>query len=146
MTHAELKCMTFRMTLYSSLQDSRSLSSQLSRESQERQRRDSANSTSSQDSQHKIPRTSTFSSSLPLLYHKGSRDGSVGSAFNCEPMCCRFESGFGAEYVGFTPSALRLGNQRPWYVQPCLCDWTYKRSHATYRKEKGIVHQWLVSS
>ena len=23
---------------------------------------------------------------------RGSRDGSVGSAFDCEPMCCRFES------------------------------------------------------
>ena len=44
-----------------------------------------------------------------------------------------------AEHFGFPPSAPRLGNQRPWYVQPCLCDWTYKRARATYRKEKGIV-------
>ena len=21
---------------------------------------------------------------------------------------------------------VRLGNQRPWYVQPCLCDWVIK--------------------
>ena len=44
------------------------------------------------------------------------------------------------------PSAPRLGNQRPWYVQPRLCDWAYKRSRATYRKEKGIVSRWSVSS
>ena len=36
--------------------------------------------------------------------------------------------------------------KRPWYVQPCLCDWAYKRSRATYRKEKGIVSRWSVSS
>ena len=51
----------------------------------------------------------------------------------------------GAEHFGFPPSAPRLGNQRPWYVQPCLCDWAYKRSHAT-QKEKGIVSRWSVSS
>ena len=32
------------------------------------------------------------------------------------------------------------------YVQPRLCDWAYKRSRATYRKEKGIVSRWSVSS
>ena len=52
----------------------------------------------------------------------------------------------GAEHFGFPPSAPRLGNQRPWYVQPCLCDWAYKRSRATYQKEKGIVSRCLVSS
>ena len=52
----------------------------------------------------------------------------------------------GTEHFGFPPSAPRLGNQRPWYVQPHLCDWTYKRSRATYRKEKGIVSRWSVSS
>ena len=45
----------------------------------------------------------------------------------------------GTEHFGFPPSAPRLGNKRPWYVQPRLCDWAYKRSRATYRKEKGIV-------
>ena len=43
----------------------------------------------------------------------------------------------GTEHFGFPPSAPRLGNQRPWYIQPRLCDWAYKRSCATYRKEKG---------
>ena len=49
-------------------------------------------------------------------------------------------------HFDFPPSALRLGNQRPWYVQPCLSDWAYTRSHATYWKEKGIVSLWSVSS
>ena len=49
-------------------------------------------------------------------------------------------------FFDFPPSAPRLGNQRPWYVQPRLCDWAYKRSRATYRKEKGIVSRWSVSS
>ena len=31
----------------------------------------------------------------------------------------------GTEHFGFPPSAPRLGNQRPWYVQPRLCDWAY---------------------
>ena len=44
----------------------------------------------------------------------------------------------GTEHFGFLPSAPRLGNQRPWYVQPRLCDWAYKRSRATCRKEKGL--------
>ena len=52
----------------------------------------------------------------------------------------------GTEHFGFLPSAPRLGNQRPWYVQPRLCDWAYKRSRATYRNEKGIVSRWSVSS
>ena len=52
----------------------------------------------------------------------------------------------GTEHFGFPPSAPRLGNQRPWYIQPRLCDWAYKRSRATYRKEKGIVSRWSVSS
>ena len=30
--------------------------------------------------------------------------------------------------------------------EPGLCDWAYKRSRATYRKEKGIVSRWSVSS
>ena len=38
----------------------------------------------------------------------------------------------GTEHFSFPPSAPRLGNQRPWYVQPRLCDWAYKRSRATY--------------
>ena len=48
--------------------------------------------------------------------------------------------------ISVPPSAPRLGNQRPWYVQPCLCDWAYKRSRATYRKENGIVSRWSGSS
>ena len=52
----------------------------------------------------------------------------------------------GTEHFGFPPSAPRLGNQRPWYVQPRLCDWAYRRSRATYRNEKGIVSRWSVSS
>ena len=43
-------------------------------------------------------------------------------------------------------SSMRLGYQRPCYVQPRLCDWAYTRSRATYRKEKGIVSRWSVSS
>ena len=31
------------------------------------------------------------------------------------------------------------GNQRPWYVQPCLCDWAYKRSCVTYGERNEIV-------
>ena len=46
-----------------------------------------------------------------------SRDGSVGSAFHCEPMCL---SPRAAEHFGFPRSAPRLGNQRPWYVQPSM--------------------------
>ena len=42
------------------------------------------------------------------------------------------------EHFGFPPSAPQLGNQRSWYVQPCLCDWAYKRSRATYQKEKEL--------
>ena len=82
----------------------------------------------------------------------GSRDGSVGSVFDCEPMCCWFESSRGFLVSSFRnisvppPRAPRLGNQWPWYVQLCLCDWAYKRSCATYRKEKGIVSRWSVSS
>ena len=34
----------------------------------------------------------------------------------------------------------------PWYVQPCLCNWAYKRCRATYQKDKGMAPQWLVSS
>ena len=30
--------------------------------------------------------------------------------------------------------------------EPRLCDWAYKRSRATYQKEKGIVSRWSVSS
>ena len=53
----------------------------------------------------------------------GSRGGSVGSAFDCEPMCCRGPSPRRAEHFGFPPGAPRLGNQRPWYV--------YSRVYAT---------------
>ena len=28
----------------------------------------------------------------------------------------------GAEHFSFPPTARRLGNQRPWYVQPRLCE------------------------
>ena len=51
-------------------------------------------------------------------------------------------------YLWSPTSELHCGtyNQRPWYVQPRLCDWAYKRSRATYRKEKGIVSRWSVSS
>ena len=49
--------------------------------------------------------------------------------------CVVASSPRGAEHFGFPPSAPRLGNQRPWYVQPCLYDWACKRSRATYRKE-----------
>ena len=53
------------------------------------------------------------------------------------------------EHFGFPPSAPWLGNQRPWFVQPCLCNWAYKRSRATYRKREGdclpVVGFLLVS-
>ena len=49
----------------------------------------------------------------------------------------------GTEHFAFPPSA---PHQRPWYVQPRLCDWAYKRSRSTYRKDTGIVSQWSVSS
>ena len=75
-------------------------------------------------------------------------------------MVCRPKEGFskdeqsleglGVKAQSWVPgtgySAPRLGNQRPWYVQPRLCDWTYKRSRVTYRKEKGIVSRWPGSS
>ena len=32
-------------------------------------------------------------------------------------------------------TAPRLVYQRPWYVQSCLCDGAYKRTHAANRKE-----------
>ena len=88
----------------------------------------------------------------PLLRTRGyvilweNRGGSVGNTFDSGPMCCRFESHLRNWTFRLSPSAPRLGNQRPWYVQPCLCDWAYKRSRATYRKEKGIVSRWSVSS
>ena len=44
----------------------------------------------------------------------------------------------GTEHFGFPTSAPRLGNQRPWYVQPRLCDWAYKRSRATIEKRRGL--------
>ena len=44
----------------------------------------------------------------------------------------------GAEHFGPPPIAPRLGNQRSWYVQLCLCDLAYKISRDTYRKEKGM--------
>ena len=82
---------------------------------------------------------------------RGSRGGSVGSAFDCEPMCCRFESSQGWTFRSPPPVLCNwvikclgmsshvcvwLGNQRSWYVQPCLCDWACKRSRATYRKRR----------
>ena len=78
----------------------------------------------------------------------GSPAGSVGSVSGCVPMRCQFESTHRTEHFRLSPppTALWLGNQRSWYVQPCLCDWAYKRSHATYRKEKGIVSRWFLVS
>ena len=43
----------------------------------------------------------------------------------------------GAEHFGFPSSVPRLGNQRPWYVQPRLCDWAYQRSHVI-EKTRGL--------
>ena len=62
-----------------------------------------------------------------------NRGGSVGSTFYSGLMCCRFESHLRNWTFRLSPhtSAPRLGNQRPWYVQPRLCDWAYKRSLAT---------------
>ena len=88
----------------------------------------------------------------PLLRTRGyvilweNRGGSVGRTFDSGLMFAGSSPTCGTEHFGFPPSAPRLGNQRPWYVQPCLCDWAYKRSRATYRKEKGVVSRWSVSS
>ena len=70
----------------------------------------------------------------------------VGSAFDPDRCVVGSSPTCGTEHFGFPPSAPRLGNQRPWYVQPRLCDWAYTGSRATYRKEKGIVSRWSVSS
>ena len=45
------------------------------------------------------------------------------------PTWCNFGSSLTrvTEHFGFPPSAPWLDNQRPWYVQPCLCDWAYKK-------------------
>ena len=50
--------------------------------------------------------------------------------------------------VRVPPAELNISafSQSFWYVQPRLCDWAYKRSRATYQKEKGIVSRWSVSS
>ena len=90
--------------------------------------------------------------SSPLLRTRGylilweNRSGSVVSVFDPDRCVVGSSPTCGTEHFGFPPSAPRLGNQRPWYVQPRLCDWAYKRSCATYRKEKGIVSRWSVSS
>ena len=72
----------------------------------------------------------------PYMFHLGTIRYSSSSV---HPTRDRF-------VLWLSPSAPRLGNQRPWCVQPRLCDWAYKRSRATYRKEKGIVSRWSVSS
>ena len=88
----------------------------------------------------------------PLLRTRGyvilseNRGGSVGRAFDSDRCVVGPSPTCGTEHFGFPPSAPRLGNQRPWYVQPRLCDWAYERYRATYRKEKGIVSRWSVSS
>ena len=75
----------------------------------------------------------------------GNRGGSVGSAFDSGPVLS----------VRVPPAELNISPFPPvfhdcvikglaWYVQPRLCDWAYKRSRATYRKEKGIVSRWSV--
>ena len=61
-----------------------------------------------------------------------------------------------AEHFGFPPSAPRLGNQRPWYVQPCLCDWAYIQDPVPLiEKRRGLspggrfpssfIHQVIIS-
>ena len=88
----------------------------------------------------------------PLLRTRGylilweNRGGSVVSAFDADRCVFGSSPTCGTEHFGFPSSAPRLGNQRPWYVQPRLCDLAYKKSRATYRKEKGIVSRWSVSS
>ena len=84
--------------------------------------------------------------SSSLFYWWGSWAGSVVTLFDSESMCFRFESHSQNWTLRLSLSAPWLGNQRPWYVQLCLCDWAYKISRATYRKEKRIVSRWSVSS
>ena len=66
----------------------------------------------------------------PCVDSRGNRGGSVCSAFDSGPMCCRFESHPRNWTFRLSPNQ---SNQRPWYVQPRLCDWAYKRPRATYR-------------
>ena len=40
--------------------------------------------------------------------------------------------------ISVFPSAPRLGNQKPWYVQPCLCDWAYKDPVPLIEKGRGL--------
>ena len=69
--------------------------------------------------------------------------------------CVVGSSPHGAEHFGFPPSAPRLGNERAWYVQPCLCDWAYKRSHMPLIAKRrglspggwfppGFIHQVII--
>ena len=44
----------------------------------------------------------------------------------------------GTEQLGFPPSAPQLGNQRPWYVQPRLCDRAYKNPVPLIDKRRGL--------
>ena len=76
---------------------------------------------------------------------RGSVSGRALDFGRCEHLWVRIPPGT-ISIFDFPPSASRLGNQRPWYVQPRLCDGAYKRSRATYQKEKGIVSGWSVSS
>ena len=53
--------------------------------------------------------------------------------------CVVSSSPRGAEHFGFPPSAPRLGNQRPWYVQPRLCDWAYEKDTVPLiKKRRGL--------
>ena len=60
----------------------------------------------------------------------GSRDGSVGSVFDCEPMCCRFKS-HSCNWTFWLSRLSRLSH-RPhnWVIKDlgmscCVCDWRF---------------------
>ena len=55
----------------------------------------------------------------------GNHRGLVVGVFDCGPTGRRFECATCQSTLTSLPSGPWLVNQRPWYVQQCLCDWAY---------------------
>ena len=70
---------------------------------------------------------------------RGSRDGSVGSVSTVD-RCVVGSSPRGAEHFG-SPSAPRLGNQRPWYMSSLV----YATGHVKYLVRWDIEKRWGLS-
>ena len=58
----------------------------------------------------------------------GGARGLMDSGVDCGPTPLTINSASHGKLAALTPpaSGLLLGNQRPWYVEPCLCDWVIK--------------------